>query len=73
MAIFSGTIAYWLWQIGQKTVEVSEAALFDYLTAIFTVIFAVIFLGEAITLPFIIGAVILVIGIFIAETRHKMI
>lgn len=71
MAVFSGIVAYILYNLGQKTIEVSEGALFSYLQAIFTVPFAVILLGEKLTLPFLFGAAVVIIGIVIAEWKKK--
>lgn len=71
MAIFSGVIAYVLYQTGAKTIEVSEAAIFTYLQAVFTVPFAVTLLGEQITIPFLVGSVIVIIGVIIAEWKKK--
>jgi drug/metabolite transporter (DMT)-like permease len=69
MALISGTLAYALRAKAQKNIEIGEAALFSYLTSVFSAPLAVIFLGETITLPFIIGALIIAAGVFIAEYR----
>ena len=71
MAFVSGTLAYYLSLRGYKTIEVSEAALFKYLQPLFAVPLAVIWLGESITPIFIIGAIIITIGIVIAEIKKK--
>lgn len=71
MAVFSGTIAYYLFVRAQKSIEVSEAVLFNYLQPIITVPLAIIWLGENITLNFIIGAVIIATGLFIAEFKKR--
>ena len=73
MAIFSGTIAYILNNLGQKTIELSEAALFAYLYPIFSAVLAIFLLGDKLTLPAIIGAVVIIIGVFIAELKNKRI
>lgn len=72
MAIFSGTIAYSLSNLGQKTIELSEVALFAYLHPIFSGILAITLLGDKLTLPIIIGSAVTFIGIFIAEVKKKM-
>lgn len=69
MAVISGAIGYYLFQLGHKTIEVSEAALFSYLQAIFTIPFAVVLLNEKLTLPFIIGAGVVVVGVLFAELK----
>lgn len=71
MAIFSGTIAFSLWNRGQRTIEVSEAAVFKYLDPLFAAPLAVLWLGEAITPLFILGAAVIACGVIIAETKGK--
>lgn len=71
MAIMSGTIAYTIRSIAQKSIEVSEASLFGYLSPLISTPIAILWLGEQITLPFIIGGVIIASGVFIAEYRSN--
>lgn len=70
MAVFSGTIAYTLRAKAQKTIEVSEGALFGYLTSIFGVPLAVVWLKESVTSTFIMGAVVIALGVYIAEKKN---
>ncbi len=72
MAVFSGTAAYALRAKGQKTVEVQEASLFGYLTAVFSIPLAVLLLKEKITILYLLGAAIIVIGVAIAEYKKKV-
>lgn len=69
MALISGTLAYTLWHKAQKSIEVGEAGLFTYLTPVFGAPLAVIWLGESLSLPFIIGAVVIGLGVAIAEYK----
>lgn len=71
MAIFSGTIAYTLGNIAQKTIEISEAALFSYLYPIISAVLAVFLLGEKLTPPAAIGSIIIFLGIALAELKTK--
>lgn len=71
MALISGTLAYFLYNLSYKSIEISEAALFSYLIPIVSALIAVFFMGEEITLPFIIGAVIVSIGVLIAEVKKN--
>lgn len=71
MALVSGTLAYFLYVAGQKSIEVSEAALFNYLQPIFTIPLAIFWLGEKITPTFIAGAFLITTGIVIAEYKKK--
>lgn len=69
MAILSGNLAYILWSKAQKTIEISEAAVFSYLYPIFAAPLAILWLKEKITIPYIIGGVIITIGVVIAEYK----
>ncbi len=69
MAVLSGSLAYFLYQEGQKKIEASEATLFGYLSPLFAAPLAVFWLKEKITLPFIIGTAIIMLGVFVAEVR----
>lgn len=69
MAVLSGSLAYFLYQEGQRKIEASEATLFGYLSPLFAAPLAVFWLKEKITLPFVIGTSIVILGVFIAEYR----
>lgn len=71
MALISGTIAYTLSNIGQKTIELSESALFAYIHPVFASILAVLILHEKLTTNSIIGAIIIIMGVAIAEIKKK--
>ena len=60
-----GVIALYaiLWQQVLKRIELSTAYLFKGKTLIFTMLFAALLFGEAITIPNIIGSVIIIAGI----------
>jgi len=70
MALISGTLGFWLSTKAQKTIEISEQSLFSYLSPIFSIPIAVIWLGEKITSIFVIGAIIIAIGVGIAEIKR---
>jgi drug/metabolite transporter (DMT)-like permease len=69
MALISGSLAYYLWIKAQKTIEVGEASLFGYLQPIFATPLAVYWLGESLTPVFLVGAVIIITGVAIAEYK----
>lgn len=69
MSLFSSCIAYFTYNLGVSLIEASEATLFDYLKPIFTAPLAFFWLKEEITLSFLIGAVIIAIGVAISERR----
>ncbi len=71
MALISGNLAYFLANKAQKTIEIGEQALFSYLYPIFSFPLAVLWLKEKITPIFIVGAIIIAIGVFIAEIKKK--
>jgi drug/metabolite transporter (DMT)-like permease len=71
MAIISGTTAYALWIKGQKSIEIREAGVFAYLMPLFSTPLAVFWLGEKITFLFVVGAVLIASGVFIAEYKRQ--
>ena len=71
MALASGTLAYTLWAKAQKSIEIGEAGLFAYLSPIFAMPLAVFWLKESITPAFIISAVLITIGVVIAEYKKS--
>ena len=71
MAIFSSVIAYFAYVYGLTKIEASEATVFTYLQPLFSVPLAVILLNERVTLPFIIGAALITLGVFVCEYRFK--
>lgn len=71
MAFISGNLAYYLSNKAQKTIEIGEAAIFSYLYPIFSAPLAVVWLGEKITPVFAVGAVIIALGVVIAEIKKK--
>ena len=71
MALLSGNLAYFLYVRGQRSVEVSEAILFTYLQPVFTIPLAVFWLGESLSVSLVVGAVIIAIGLIVAEYKKK--
>lgn len=71
MAVLSGTIAYTLRNIGIKRIEVSESGLFTYLQPLWAAILAVLWLHESITPSYIVGGLIIAIGVIIAERTNN--
>src|SRR4030042_1335832 len=71
MAILSGNIAYALSDKAQKTIEISEAALFSYLYPILSIPIAVLWLNEKVSITFLLGAIIISVGIFVAEFKRR--
>lgn len=71
MALLSGSLAYFLYQKAQKTIEASEATLFLYLSPLFAAPLAVLWLGEKITVFYLLGAAIVAAGVIIAESKKR--
>jgi len=69
MAFISGTIAYTLTNSAQKTIELSETAIFSYLYPIFSAILAVVLLGEKIGWITIVACLVTFAGVFVAEFK----
>lgn len=72
MAFLSGTLAYYLANKAQKTIEVSEAIVFSYLYPLFSAPLAVFWLGERVTPIFVVGAAIIALGVAIAEIKPRL-
>lgn len=71
MALLSGTLAYYLWHKAEKSIEVSEVNLIAYLYPVFGTPLSVLWLKEKITLPFMIGSIIIAIGVILAQWKKK--
>ena len=70
MALLSGTLAYYLYNRAQKSIEVGEVAVFAYLYPLFAAPLAVLWLGEKVTYHYVIGAIIIAVGVIIAEVKR---
>jgi drug/metabolite transporter (DMT)-like permease len=71
MAAISGTLAYALWVRAQKSIEVSEAGLFAYLTPIFAAPLGILLLGEQLNLALVLGVFLIIVGVVFAEAKPK--
>jgi drug/metabolite transporter (DMT)-like permease len=71
MAFLSGALAYYLYQRAMKTIETSEAAVFHYLQPLVTAPVGVLWLHEKLTVPFIVGSVVIALGVILAEMKRK--
>lgn len=71
MAVISGTLAFWLSNRAQKTIEIGEQSLFSYLSPLFSFPIAIFWLGEKVTPIMIIGGSIILTGVLIAEIKKK--
>lgn len=70
MAIVSGTLAYTIRNVAVKSIEISESALYSYLQPLWAAVLAVLWLRESITVSYIVGGIIITIGVVIAEQKR---
>lgn len=68
-AIFTSNIAYMLFNFAVRYIRANEVGVFLYIDPVATILIAVPLLGEQITLTFLLGALLVFSGIFIAEGR----
>lgn len=66
-AVFSSALAYHLYIVGLNGMEASETGIFGYLMPLSAVIIGVLFFGESLNLPFIIGTVLIIVGLILQE------
>jgi drug/metabolite transporter (DMT)-like permease len=66
-----GSYVFFQWAI--KISSATIASLNQYLQTIFTISMAAIFLGEKLTIEFVIGAILVFVGVFIATNANKKI
>lgn len=69
MAIVSYIMAYLLFEYGMSKIEISEGSIFTYLQPVFAAPVALIWLNEAVTVPFLIGAAVLTAGVVLTEWK----
>lgn len=71
--LFSGLIAFSLWQYGLSKISEGKSGFFLYISPVVTSIIAIVFLSEIVTEEFLIGTLLIVIGLFVAEAHlgHK--
>jgi len=71
MAVLSGTLAYYLWHKAEKTIEVGEVNMITYLYPIFGAPLSIFWLKERVDAPFIIGSVVIAMGVALAQLKKK--
>jgi drug/metabolite transporter (DMT)-like permease len=67
LAIITSVFAYFLWYYALGRIEAGKVALFANLQPILTTVLAVMLLGQSITLAFIIGGIIAISGVVVAQ------
>lgn len=66
-AVLSSALAYCLYNLALKNIVANEVGIFFYIDPLAAILIAVPLLGEVITTPFLIGALLVFLGLFIAE------
>lgn len=69
--IFASLIAHLAWQKGLSLLPAGEASFFFYIDPISGAVLAMILLGEKLTLPIIIGGILITSAVFLAEHKRK--
>jgi drug/metabolite transporter (DMT)-like permease len=75
LAIPSSVIAYILWNRLIRETDVTKVLVSLYIIPIPTAILSYVFLGEAITYPLVVGAALVIIGVYLTEssrTNHSI-
>jgi len=71
MSLLGSCIGFFCYNLGFSLIEASEATIFSYLTPIFAFPLAILWLGEKIDSWFILGAMLVFIGVFLTEYKGK--
>ncbi|MBI4130503.1 EamA family transporter [Candidatus Roizmanbacteria bacterium] len=69
MAFISYVLAYILYEYALSKIEISESSIFTYLHPLFAAPAAIVWLGEPLTIPFLIGAGIIASGVVLSEWK----
>ena len=72
LSILASSVAMLFQNVGQAHVPPAQASLFMSLEGVFGVFFSVVFYGEQLTLPLVIGFALIFIGILISELMPQM-
>lgn len=76
---FASILAHYFFVYGTKFIKASEVGIFSYVDPVATIVIAIPLLNEVITPTYLVGAMLVFLGIFIAENRlqyhplHKLI
>jgi drug/metabolite transporter (DMT)-like permease len=69
LAFFPTFVAYGLWFRALRRMDASAIGAYVYLSTLIAVVSGVLLLGEAITLPIVIGGILVILGVYLAERR----
>jgi len=69
-AVFSLVIGYLVWYVSVRRVGNARTAVYSNLTPVSTVLFAFLFLGEALRPGQIVGAAVILVGVYLTRTEY---
>src|SRR5690606_31616024 len=72
VAVFPGLLAYAFWNHGVHAIGPSRAAIFMYLSPIFTALLAGLFLGERMSLSYIVGGLLILFGLLLTTRQVRV-
>lgn len=67
LAVFGTVVSLFLWNYGNRHVSSASAAAFIYSVPLVAVVTAVLFLGEQLTMPIVLGGMLILAGVAIAQ------
>lgn len=73
MAILGSAIAYFTYLYGVAKIEASEATIFTYLQPLFGVTLAFFWLKETVTPLFLLGAFLIISGVFVCQKKEPVV
>lgn len=68
--IFATILTYTFFNWGLKFISATTAGIISYINPIIAILASIIFLGEKLTTSFIVGTILVALGLFISEARH---
>ncbi len=71
LAVFSSVLAIFMWNYGLRRLGAGKASIFIHLILVFTVILAILFLGESFERYHAVGIVLILVGIYCSTVRGR--
>jgi len=70
-ALFGFVIGFLIWYNSVQKVGNSKTAIYNNLTPVFTALFAALLLGESFRLPQVVGAAIILVGVYLTRSGYR--
>ncbi len=71
-AVLSSCLAHLLFYKAERSLKPQESALFNYIPPVIAILVAVPLLGEKVTPLFLLGGILVFLGLYIAKAHHKV-